>query len=76
VNRARGVTVVAVLHDLTSAALYFDRIAFLREGAIVVDGPPRTTITAETIRRVFEADVQVDLDAAGIPAIRPRRLPT
>jgi len=74
VNRTRGVTVVAVLHDLTSAAMYFDRIAFLREGAIVADGPPRTTITPETIDRVFDAKVQVDVDLDGIPAIRPRRL--
>jgi iron complex transport system ATP-binding protein len=73
VNRARGVTVVAVLHDLTSAALYFERIAFLRDGAIVADGPPAATITAATIARVFEADVRVDVDAEGVPAIRPRR---
>ncbi|MEO6028432.1 MAG: ABC transporter ATP-binding protein [Candidatus Binatia bacterium] len=73
VNRTRGVTVVAVLHDLTSAAMYFDRIAFLRDGAIVADGPPRTTITAEVIERVFDTAVRVDLDADGVPAIRPRR---
>ncbi len=73
VNRTRGVTVVAVLHDLTSAAMYFDRIAFLRDGAIVADGPPRTTITAEVIARVFSAEVRVDVDADGVPAIRPVR---
>ena len=73
VNRTRGVTVVAVLHDLTSAALYFDRVAFLRDGALVVDGAPREVITAETIARVFDAAVRVDADAEGIPAIRPRR---
>ena len=73
VNRTRQVTVVAVLHDLTSAALHFDRIAFLRDGELVVDGPPRTTITAATIARVFAADVRVDTDEDGIPAIRPRR---
>ncbi len=76
VNRSRGVTVVAVLHDLTSAALYFDRIAFLRDGMLVADGPPRTTITAATIAGVFDAAVGVDVDADGIPAIRPRRLRT
>ncbi len=75
VNRTRGVTVVAVMHDLTSAALYFERIAFLCGGALVADGPPRTTIAPDTIRRVFDADVQVDVDAAGVPVIRPRRTP-
>jgi iron complex transport system ATP-binding protein len=75
VNRTRQVTVVAVLHDLTSAALYFDRIAFLRDGALVADGPPRTTITSATIARVFDADVRVDTDEEGVPAIRLRRRP-
>lgn len=73
VNRTRGVTVVAVLHDLTSAALYFDRVVFLRDGTVVADGPPRTAISADTIARVFDADVRVDVDADGVPAIRPRR---
>ncbi len=73
VNRTRGVTVVAVLHDLTSAALYFDRIAFLREGAVVADGPPRSIITAETIKAVFDAEVRVEADADGVPAVRPLR---
>jgi iron complex transport system ATP-binding protein len=72
-SRSRGVTVVAVLHDLTSAALWFDRLVFLRDGAIVADGPPRTTITAETIARVYDAEVRVDVDAEGVPAVRPRR---
>ena len=63
----------AEVHDLTSAAIYFDRIVFLRDGQMVVDGPPRTTITAATIARVFDADVRVDRDVEGIPAIRPRR---
>ena len=77
VNRTRGVTVVvAVLHDLTSAALHFDRIVFLRDGALVVDGPPRTTITAATIARVFDAEVRVDVDEEGVPAVRARRPPT
>jgi iron complex transport system ATP-binding protein len=73
VNRTRRVTVVAVLHDLTSAALHFDRIAFLRDGRLVADGPPRTIITAATIAEVFDADVRVDVDEEGVPAIRPRR---
>ena len=73
VNRTRGVTVVAVLHDLTSAALYFERIAFLRDGALVADGPPRDTITTATVRAVFDADVRIDDDAEGVPAIRPQR---
>jgi iron complex transport system ATP-binding protein len=73
VNRRRGVTVVAVLHDLTSAALYFERLAFLRDGMLVADGPPAAVITEATIARVFDAEVRVDVDVEGVPVIRPRR---
>lgn len=73
VNRSRGVTVVAVLHDLGSAALYFDRIAFLRDGAIVADGHPRDTLTVETVKTVFDAEVRIEHDEAGVPAVRLRR---
>jgi len=73
VNRERQVTVVAVLHDLTLAALYFQRVAFLRAGRLVADGPPATTVTAATIAAVFDAEVRVDADADGVLAIRPRR---
>ena len=75
-NRREGLTVVAVLHDLTVAAMYFERLAFLREGRLVVDGPPRAVLTEATVRTVFDAEVRVRVDADGVPAVRPlRRVP-
>ncbi len=72
-NRREGLTVVAVLHDLSVAALYFPRLVFLRDGHLVSDGPPAEVVTAANIRAVFDADVEVRVDAAGIPSVRPRR---
>ena len=74
-NRRAGLTIVAVLHDLTTAAMYFDRLAFLREGSIVRSGPPATVISEESIRDVFDAEVVVTRDADGVTTIRPRRRP-
>jgi len=74
-NRRGGLTVVAVLHDLTVAAMYFERLAFLREGRLVVEGPPRAVLTETTVRAVFDAEVQVRVDDDGILAVRPRRRP-
>ncbi len=71
-NRCEGVTVVAVLHDLTSAAAYFRQIAFLRAGEIVAAGPSRTVITEATIRAVFEAETRVLVDDDGVLTVRPR----
>ena len=72
-NRRERLTVVAVLHDLTAAAMYFDRLAFLRDGRVAVAGSPDAVITEASIREVFAADVVVTRDAEGIATIRPRR---
>jgi iron complex transport system ATP-binding protein len=50
---ARGVTVVAVLHDLNLAALLAGRIVVLDRGRIDADGPPADTITDAVLARVF-----------------------
>jgi len=49
----RGVTVVAVLHDLNLAALLAGRIVVLDRGRIDADGSPADTITDATLARVF-----------------------
>ena len=46
---ARGVAVVAILHDLNLAALFADRIVVLHDGRVAGDGPPRETITDEML---------------------------
>jgi ABC-type cobalamin/Fe3+-siderophores transport system ATPase subunit len=71
-NARDGVTVVAALHDLTSAALYFRRVVFLRDGCLLAEGPPHAVIDEPTIRRVFDVDVRVTTDADGILTVRPR----
>jgi iron complex transport system ATP-binding protein len=72
-NRRDGLTVVAVLHDLTVAAMYFGRLVFLREGRLVAEGPPRAVLTEATVRAVFDAEVRVSVDVDGVPAVRPLR---
>ena len=71
-NRRDGLTVVAVLHDLTIASMYFDRVAFLRAGRLEAEGPPRAVITEATVRSVFEAEVRVSHDPDGVLTVRPR----
>ncbi len=51
---ARGVTVVAILHDLNLAALFAERIVVLHDGRIAADGPPQETITDALLARVFQ----------------------
>ena len=58
-NRANGLTVLAAIHDLNLASLYFDRIIALEKGRILADGPPRAVLTTETISAVYGSRVAV-----------------
>ena len=55
-NERDGATIVAVLHDLALAANFFPRVALMRDGRIVADGPPATTLDSGHIRGVFGVD--------------------
>ena len=58
-NSEQGVTVIAAIHDLNLAAIYFDRLILLKDGRIFTDGNPETLLTAETIEEVFSTSVHV-----------------
>lgn len=48
-----GALVVAVLHDLTMAARYCDRLLLLDKGLMVADGPPLDVLTPERLQAVY-----------------------
>ncbi|CCH30602.1 ABC transporter ATP-binding protein [Actinosynnema sp. NPDC047251] len=52
-QRERGLTVVAVLHDLAQAARYSDRVVALREGVVHADGAPSEVVDAALLREVY-----------------------
>ncbi len=58
-NRERGLTVLATMHDLNLAALYFDDLVLLERGRVVAQGAPQTVLNAEQIREVFHANVMI-----------------
>ena len=67
-NERDGTTVVAVLHDLALAAMFFPRIVVLDHGRIVADGPPHEALGPERIREVFEVDPRlVRIERLGRP---------
>lgn len=68
-----GRTLVAVLHDLNLAARYATHIVAMRGGEIVAQGPPKSLITAELLREVFDLEALVIPDPeTGRPLIVPR----
>lgn len=54
-KRRSNVTVLTAIHDLNLAALYCDRLIFLKEGLVVADGPTAEVFTAATLERVYES---------------------
>ncbi len=61
----RGLTVVAVLHDLNLAAAFAPRVVVLADGVVVADGDPREVLTPELIRRAFGVEMQQARTADG-----------
>lgn len=54
--RGAGLTVLVVLHDLNLAALVCDRLAVLRSGRLVRQGPPAEVLTESLVREVYGID--------------------
>jgi iron complex transport system ATP-binding protein len=54
--RRDGVTVLAVLHDLSLASHFFPRLLLLHEGRLVADGPPAAVLTPERLRDTYGVD--------------------
>ncbi|MBR1124055.1 heme ABC transporter ATP-binding protein [Bradyrhizobium lablabi] len=74
-SRAKnGTAVVAILHDLNLAMRFADRIVLLHRGKLAVDGDRRKTITAETIRRIFEVEVEISQTGDGVPYLLPQTM--
>jgi iron complex transport system ATP-binding protein len=71
-RRENGLTVVAAMHDLTSAAHYGERLVLLDRGRVVADGPPEDVLTAERVAQVYDARVEV-LDRRDGRAVLPLR---
>jgi iron complex transport system ATP-binding protein len=64
-NSERGLTIVAALHDLNLAALFFPRLVMLRRGEIYRDGAPPEVLTEKTIEEVYGIRVRVKRNLSG-----------
>ncbi|MBM7817850.1 iron complex transport system ATP-binding protein [Cellulosimicrobium cellulans] len=77
-NRDRGHTLVAVLHDLNHACRYATHLIAMKDGAIVAEGAPADVVTAALVEDVFGLPCRIIADpVTGTPLVvpegRPRR---
>lgn len=70
-----GLTVLATMHDLNLASLFFDRIVVLHQGRIVATGPPAAVLSRELIRDVYDCEAEIlRHPAAGVPLVALSRV--
>jgi iron complex transport system ATP-binding protein len=58
-NQTQGLTVLCAMHDLNLAALYCGRLMFLKDGAILRDGPTEEVFTPAVLAQVFDTPMEV-----------------
>ena len=68
--RERGLSVIAVLHDLNLASALATRIVVLSEGIVAREGSPRDVLTASLVRDVFGPGLDV-ISHDGLPFVLP-----
>jgi len=72
INASQGSTIVMVLHDLSLAARYSDRLVVLHNGRVLADGDPWTVLTADVLAEAFGLAALVISDpASGRPLVVP-----
>jgi iron complex transport system ATP-binding protein len=65
-----GRSVIAVLHDLTLAMRFCDRLVLLASGGIMVEGAPAQVLTDAHLARAYGVEV-VRGERDGIPFLLP-----
>ncbi|MFZ5705380.1 MAG: ABC transporter ATP-binding protein [Pseudomonadota bacterium] len=65
-----GTLVVAILHDLTLAARYCDRLLLLGQGHLIADGTPADVLTEDRLASVYGITASIDRTSAN-PVIIP-----
>jgi iron complex transport system ATP-binding protein len=69
-HATRRLGILAVMHDLNLASLYFDRLAVLSEGHLIAQGPTADTLLRPEVISVFHAPLTViSHPQAGVPQL-------
>lgn len=57
---AEGGGALIVLHDLSLAARFADRLIWMKDGRILADGPPAETLTPERLADIYGVKASID----------------
>lgn len=74
-SHARGNSAgVVVLHDLSLAARFCDRLYLFNHGNIFCSGSPATVLTQDNLRAVYGIDSKIECSAEGVSVTPVRRV--
>jgi iron complex transport system ATP-binding protein len=70
INREKGLTILAAMHDLNLASAYFQRLVLLKGGAVVADGSPQHVLTSAMIGEAYSIPVHIQPHPlTGVPQV-------
>ena len=69
-----GALVIVVLHDLTTAARYCDRLVLLDGGTVIADGSPVEVLTAERLQSVYGISARIERGEGGLLVVPTDRM--
>jgi len=55
-----GGSALVILHNISLAARYADRLLWMKDGTLIADGPPQTSLTAARLADIFGVDAQMN----------------
>ncbi len=70
-TRRRGLTTLAVLHDLNAAARFADGLALMSAGRLIAEGPPGSVLTVQALRAAFGVEAAIIPGPDGKPVVVP-----
>ncbi|WP_107334140.1 MULTISPECIES: ABC transporter ATP-binding protein [unclassified Halomonas] len=72
-TRQRGLITITVLHDLSLAAQFADRVILLGEASVKAEGTPHDVLQPALLSELYQVPVERLHDSSGMPVIRPMR---
>ncbi len=72
VVKKRGVTVLIILHDPNLVLYYCDRVAMMKKGRIVTEGPTVDVMNDRVLREVLGNGIQMEVTRKGRRVVTPR----
>jgi iron complex transport system ATP-binding protein len=66
-----GAAVIAILHDINTAAAYCDTLALMRDGGIVAIGPPGDIVRDDLLSQTYGCDLDANTTPKRTPFVLP-----